>query len=193
MLVQLARRGRARPRPPSRTTSTPARSTLIERFFWGFTDDYLELVKERAYGSLGPGAAGPRSARCGWRSRSSLRLFAPFLPYVTEEVWSWWREGSVHRAAWPDPKELEAASADPAEYEVAAAVLGEVRKDEGAREASRSARPVRPRRRPRHPGASEAAPGVERDVREAGNDPRVRVRRSRPSPRSRSQLAPPET
>jgi valyl-tRNA synthetase len=102
---------------------------VTERFFWSFTDDYLELVKGRGYGSRGSAPAS--SAVTALRSSLSvlLRLFAPFLPYVTEEVWSWWRDGSVHRAAWPSPLELEEdADADPAGYDVAAAVLGEVRK-----------------------------------------------------------------
>jgi valyl-tRNA synthetase len=99
---------------------------LTERFFWGFTDRYLELVKQRAYA----GADGARSAVAGLRGALDvvLRLLAPFLPYVTEEVWSWWREGSIHRAAWPSEGELAVADGGDAEiYEVAAAVLTAVR------------------------------------------------------------------
>jgi valyl-tRNA synthetase len=101
----------------------------IERSFWGFTDDYLELVKQRAYGSHG--TAPSASAVAGLRTAlgTYLRLFAPFLPYVTEEVWSWWPNGSVHRARWPASLELTGiGEGDPAVYEMATTVLGEVRR-----------------------------------------------------------------
>ncbi len=119
-----------------------------EGFFWSFCDDYLELVKNRAYGS--DGEAGQASARTalGVALRALLGLFAPFLPFVTEEVWSWWQAGSVHRSSWPSADALhEAAEADAASpgdepdpqiLAVAAAVLGEVRKAKS--EAKRSMR-----------------------------------------------------
>ncbi len=142
---------------------------LVERFFWGFTDDYLELVKGRAYGGHGPEAAGSAIASLRLALSVLLRAFAPFLPYVTEEVWSWWQQGSVHRSPWPTPAELDGPSAggDPVVYEVAAWLLGEVRKAKAL--AKRSLRTPVERVVVRDTEERlKVLRGVERDVREAG-------------------------
>ncbi|OKL52103.1 valine--tRNA ligase [Buchananella hordeovulneris] len=103
---------------------------VTETFFWTFCDDYVELVKERAYnkdGDYSPALAQSARTTLALTVDTILRLLAPFLPYATEEVWSWYRTGSVHRAAWPQAEGLDLAG-DPELLTVAGAALAALRK-----------------------------------------------------------------
>ena len=102
---------------------------VTEQFFWFFCDDYLELVKSRAYGEFDD--AGRDSARTSLALalRVLQRLFAPVLPFVAEEVWSWWQDGSVHRAAWPTTHELPGVDGvDEGVLDVASEVISGIRR-----------------------------------------------------------------
>jgi valyl-tRNA synthetase len=99
---------------------------ITESFFWQFTDDYVELIKDRAYGAAGESEQASVLAALATTLDSLLRLFAPFLPFATEEVWSWWRTGSVHRAAWPEP--LGIADGDTAMLGTVGTALSGIRK-----------------------------------------------------------------
>ncbi|XAS77853.1 valine--tRNA ligase [Dermatophilaceae bacterium Sec6.4] len=107
---------------------------VTESFFWTFCDDYIELIKDRAYGGQHESDAqlsdDTASARAALRIALSvlLRLFAPFLPYATEEVWSWWQQGSVHRASWPTEEECGPGHGDARALQVVGAALAGVRR-----------------------------------------------------------------
>ncbi|CAN5498406.1 valine--tRNA ligase [soil metagenome] len=98
----------------------------VEGAFWRFCDHYVELVKPRAYRDTP--AAGSAVAALHESLDVLLRLLAPFLPFATEEAWSWWRTGSLHAARWPDAATLAPDGGDPLVLEAAIAVLSEVRK-----------------------------------------------------------------
>jgi valyl-tRNA synthetase len=141
-----------------------------ESFFWSFCDDYLELVKSRAYGGQGDDAAASANRALTLALSTLLRLFAPFLPFVTEEVWSWWQDGSVHRATWPSAGELRGPAGDdavPLALGVASTILAEVRKAKTAAKASMRADVARAVVRDT-PDRLAALALVEADLRDAG-------------------------
>ena len=138
-----------------------------EAFFWSFCDDYLELVKNRAY--RGGTVAGSATATLGLALSTFQRLFAPFLPFVAEEVWSWWQEGSVHRSPWPAAAELTGATGgDTLVLEVAGEVLQAIRKAKSEAKLSQRAPValvvVRGRR-----DRLDALAAAEADLRDAGS------------------------
>jgi valyl-tRNA synthetase len=174
-----------------------------EAFFWSFCDDYLELVKARAYEPAE--RPEPLSARAALGAALSvqLRMLAPFLPFVTEEVWSWWHEGSIHRAPWPVVSELADArggdenSGKPAEkapggtavLDVAAQVLSEVRRAKTAAKRSMRA-PVARLTVVDEPARLSLLSKAESDLRQAGH---VLDLLTRPgAPEIRVELAPDE-
>jgi valyl-tRNA synthetase len=96
-----------------------------EAFFWWFCDDYVELVKGRAYGNRGE--AGAASARAALRHALGTlqRLFAPALPFAADETWSWWHERTIHAESWPAPTNVDGGDVD---LDVVSEILGRVRR-----------------------------------------------------------------
>jgi valyl-tRNA synthetase len=155
----------------------------IESFFWThFTDTYLELAKPRARafedGATGADAAASGSAVAALRLGLSvlLRLLAPVLPYITEEVWSWRfaeehapggdsAARSIHRAAWPGDADFAGveAPAHAASFDTAVAALGAINKAK-ADAAVSMGRDVTTLRLAAAPGTHSILEGVAGDV-----------------------------
>jgi valyl-tRNA synthetase len=139
-----------------------------ETFFWWFCDDYVELVKSRAYGSRGPGAASSAGVALREALATLQLLLAPFLPFVTDEVWSWWHDGSIHAERWPEADALRVGDAvDDTALELVSVVLAQIRRAKTTAKVSQRA-PVE-RLAVRGPAADLAALqiGID-DLREAG-------------------------
>lgn len=101
---------------------------VAETFFWSFTDDHVEIVKDRAYGLQGQVEADSAKATLNIALETLLKLFAPFLPFVTEEVWAWWKDGSIHNSNWPTSAQLRAHGGDSSVLVVTAEVISQLRK-----------------------------------------------------------------
>jgi len=111
-----------------------------ETAFWNFCDNYLELVKNRAYSGT-PAAARSACATLEWTLGVFLRLLAPFMPFITEDVWGWSyaaarKQPSVHKAAWPAAAEMASVRGDVAVMEAARTVLESIRTRKAAEKRS---------------------------------------------------------
>ena len=127
-------------------------------------------MKNRAYGDNG--SEGPTSsarAAIQLALATLTKLLAPFLPFATEEVWSWWQDGSVHLSAWPDIAELRRlAGTDDQVLDLTAQVLKEVRR--AKTEAKQSLRIPVQRVEITHAGAAlDAIAAAADDLKAAGN------------------------
>jgi valyl-tRNA synthetase len=119
-----------------------------ESCFWDFCDNYLELVKSRRYGDFGEGPAGSANSAMLLALSVLQRMLAPYLPFVAEEVWSWWQPGSVHLAEWPSAAEItphlsRQPESDLALYTRTTEVLGAIRKAKSERGLSAGAQLAR--------------------------------------------------
>jgi valyl-tRNA synthetase len=113
-----------------------------ETFFWSqFTDSYLELVKVRARpenvaaGVFTAAEQGSALTSLRFTLATLLKLFAPFLPYITEEVWGWRFAAaagtpSIHAARWPSVADFEIAPAPESadSFQLAAACFSAINK-----------------------------------------------------------------
>lgn len=97
----------------------------IEKRFWDFCDNYLEIVKKRAYSENGQSAVASLMRTID----VFLSVFAPFCPFITEEVYQArpWADvtNSLHNTSWP---KVEATSFDSALYDMISVITGEIRK-----------------------------------------------------------------
>jgi valyl-tRNA synthetase len=98
-----------------------------EAAFWWFCDDYVELVKGRAYGVHGDDGAASAQVSLRIALSALQRLLAPFIPFATESVWRWWQSGSVHTASWPTAGEFT-VSGDDAILDPIGEVLAQIRR-----------------------------------------------------------------
>ncbi len=106
---------------------------VSETSFWTFCDNYLELVKERAYGNaerITPEQSASAVAALQVALDVYMRLLAPVLVFACEEVWSWWHSDSVHTQPWPTTAELAPAAtgANPRMLQVVGRALAGIRK-----------------------------------------------------------------
>ncbi len=113
----------------------------VEDFFWkDFCDNYLELVKARAYGEISD-EKGKISAHLTLYHclNAILRLFAPFVPHVTEELFSHIFDSGVSvnaRGMWPSAKDFAVDEEAEVSGVTAVYILEEIRKTKSEKQVS---------------------------------------------------------
>ena len=107
-----------------------------ETFFWSFCDNYVELAKTRAYGEATDAPTRSAHATLSITLSTLQRLLAPFVPFVSEEVWRWWHDSSVHLAPWPTLDELADALDATGVYDAVGDVLEAVRREKSTQKVS---------------------------------------------------------